>query len=113
MRALRAFHDAHERTPTAREWDALGHRPSAPPIIRHFGSWNAALAAAGLTVTRPRRRWSDAQILAAIRAFEAQHGRPPAAADFGGGTLPGFETVRVRYGSLGAVLERARAPRRR
>ncbi len=111
VRALRAFHDTHGRNPTAREWDTLGQRPSAPPIIRHFGSWNAALAAAGLTVTRPRRRWSDEQILAAIRAFEAQHGRSPAAADFGGGTLPGFETMRLRYGSLAAVLERARAPR--
>jgi hypothetical protein len=113
VRALRAFGDTHGRAPTAREWDALGRRPSAPPIIRHFGAWNAALAVAGLTVTRPTQRWSDEQILAAIRGFEAEHGRAPATADFGGGTLPGFETVRTRYGSLAAVLERARAPRPR
>ncbi len=109
--ALRRFAEAHGRHPSAREWDELGQRPSAPAIIRHFGSWNAALAAAGLTATRPRRRWSDEEIFAAIREFEARHQRPPSAADFGGGALPGFETVRVRLGSLAAVLTRAQATR--
>ena len=44
---------------TVREWDASGQRPSAPAIIRHFGAWNAALAAVGLRPTRHARRWSD------------------------------------------------------
>ena len=46
--ALRNFHQVHGRNPSVREWHELDQRPSAPPIIRHFGSWNAALSAAGL-----------------------------------------------------------------
>jgi Homing endonuclease associated repeat len=111
VRALRHFHTIHGRHPSVREWDQLGQRPSAPAIIRHYGSWNAALSAAGLIVTQPRRRWSDDDILAAIRAFETGHDRPPRTADFGGPTMPGFETVRVRFGSLAASIARAREPR--
>jgi hypothetical protein len=107
--ALRSFHDAHGHNPTVRDWDKLKQRPSSPSIIRHFGSWNAALSAAELTVTQPRRRWRDDQILAAIRTFDAQQGRPPSAADFGGTAMPGYETVRVRFGSLPATIDRARA----
>jgi hypothetical protein len=70
--------------------------------------WSAALAAAGLTPTRAGRRWSDEEIFTAIREYQAHHQRPPSAADFGGGALPGFETVRLRFGSLAAVLGRAR-----
>src|SRR4051794_32781589 len=109
IRALRRFHALHGHVPSVREWDELAQRPSAPPIIRHFGSWNAAVAAAGLAVTRPRQRWSDQDIFAAIRQFEARHRRPPSPADFGGGSLPGFETVRVRFGSLSALIDRTRA----
>jgi hypothetical protein len=108
VRALRHFHTIHGRHPSVRQWDELGQRPSAPAIIRHFGSWTAALGAAGLIVTQPRRRWSDDDIIAAIRAFETAHGRPPRTSDFGGPAMPGFETVRVRFGSLAACVERAR-----
>ena len=48
-------------------------------------------------------------VRATIRQFEARHRRPPSTADFGGGSLPGFETVRGRFGSLSAVLDRTRA----
>jgi Homing endonuclease associated repeat len=108
VHALRRFHAAYGYVPSVREWAELGQRPSTPAIIRHFGSWNAALTAAGLAVTRPRPRWSDEDILTAIRAFEARHQRPPSTTDFGGGSLPGFETIRVRFGSLAALLDRTR-----
>jgi hypothetical protein len=51
---------------------------------------------------------SDDDIIAAIRAFETAHGRPPRTSDFGGPAMPGFETVRVRFGSLAASIEQAR-----
>ena len=108
MRTLRDFHQAHGRSPAVRGWDQLGHRPSAPAIIRHYQSWNAALTAAGLTVTKTRRRWSDDEILAAIRAFQTTHGRPPARRRLPRPTLPSFETVRLRFGSLTASTARAR-----
>jgi len=108
VRALRHFHETHGPNQSVREWDELGQRPSAPAIIRHLGSWNAALSAAGLIVTQPRRRRSDDEMIAAIRAFETAHGRRPRTPDFGGPAMPGFETVRVRFGSLAASIARAR-----
>ena len=109
--ALRNFHQAHGRNPSVREWHELDQRPSAPPIIRHFGSWNAALSAAGLIVTRPRQRWSNDDIITAIRAFETAHGRPPHTPDFGGPAMPSFETVRLRFGSIATAIALARTTR--
>ena len=108
IRALRRFHEHSGRNPTVRKWTELAQQPSAPTIIRHFGSWNAALAAAAIPAARRHQRWSDQDIVAAIRAFEARHRRPPSTAHFGGGALPAFETVRRRFGSLEAVINRAR-----
>ena len=93
IQALRRFHEHSGRNPTVRNWTELAQRPSAPTIIRHFGSWNAALAAAAIPAGGDIA-CSD-RIFAAIRAFEARHRRPPSTAHFGGGALPAFETVRL------------------
>ena len=74
-------------------------RPEAPvrnAVVRQFGSWHQALAAAGLgdraaRAPRPaggrerRRRERDAQrarVVAAVRRFEREHGRLPRALEF-------------------------------
>jgi len=58
LRALRAYFEEAARPPKVREWEELGRRPSAGGIIKRFGSWNAALEAAGVPLARasPRRR---------------------------------------------------------
>lgn len=48
LRALRAYVEENAATPTVREWEKLGRRPSAGGLIKRFGSWNAALNAAGI-----------------------------------------------------------------
>lgn len=50
--ALRAYFQETGRPPTVREWNKLGRRPSAGGLIKRFGSWNAALDAAGVRVAR-------------------------------------------------------------
>ncbi len=47
VRALRGHFEERGRAPTVREWGRLARRPSAGGIIKRFGSWNAALEAAG------------------------------------------------------------------
>jgi len=42
-RALRAFHAAHGRPPSAREWQHAHRRPVLGTIVRLYGSWAAAL----------------------------------------------------------------------
>ncbi len=50
--ALDLHHRQHLRLPTKREWERAGeNHPSLMTVRRVFGSWNAAVAAAGF---RPR-----------------------------------------------------------
>lgn len=91
-------------TPTIAE---LGSRPRSrwpsPSRVRIvFGSWNAALAAAGLTLNAtdraPRRLWSDEDILQAIRdaAAAGDQGQRPFRE---GWRRPWLATITIRFGS--------------
>ena len=84
-------------------------RPCTPTVLRHFGSWNAALETAGL---RPRLRshWSRTQIIDAIRAWVDRTGtlpthsawqRRPSAEE---PDRPTAHTVIERFGSWEAAL---------
>jgi hypothetical protein len=82
--------------------------PSEVTVRTLFGSWRAAVIAAGF---RPRRRrWSAEAIVAALRDFEAAHGRPAAYADLDGHEeLPAPATVRAHLGSWRAAVAAAAA----
>jgi hypothetical protein len=54
--AITLWHRKHSRTPLTSEWDQAGeNHPSRQTVARVFGSWNAAMIAAGFTA-RPRGR---------------------------------------------------------
>jgi hypothetical protein len=47
----------HLRAPTAKEWDRAGaDHPSRQTVQRVFGSWNAAIAAAGYVPKAPGQK---------------------------------------------------------
>ena len=46
--ALRSFHASHGQSPTTSAWRAERQFPVSETIIRHCGSWRAALELAGL-----------------------------------------------------------------
>jgi len=46
LQALRRFHDEQGRYPTAAQWRRAALRPGATTIIRRFGQWSRAIAAA-------------------------------------------------------------------
>jgi hypothetical protein len=51
---LRAWAQEHGRPPTLEEWRRAGEsHPSAATVRRLFGTWNAALVAAGFEARRP------------------------------------------------------------
>lgn len=52
LEALRDYELEHGQAPTRLEWDTTAAQPTSRTIIRHLGSWNAALRAAGMN---PRR----------------------------------------------------------
>jgi hypothetical protein len=52
--ALDLHHRRHLRVPTKREWEKAGEdHPSLMTVRRAFGSWNAAVTAAGLRARGP------------------------------------------------------------
>jgi hypothetical protein len=58
--AVDLWHRRYLRLPTAAEWERAGvDHPSRRTVTRAFGSWNAALAAAGFQPRRPGQnlRW--------------------------------------------------------
>ena len=56
MYAITLWYRKHSRTPFTSEWDQAGeNHPSRQTVARVFGSWNAAMEAAGFT-PRPRGR---------------------------------------------------------
>lgn len=128
--AIDLWHRQHLRPPTAREWELAGDRhPSAATTRRVYGSWNAAVQAAGFRPVGPgqrrvrreaeldrARRWSHARVLLVIRAWTTVHGRPPYADEWrsAGPGRPTTATVRRRFGSWNrAMLAAGYVPRER
>ena len=107
--ALRAYADTNGAAPSSSDWCRLGLLPNRDTIARRFGSWNAALRAAGLSPRRIRADWSDEDILDGLRRFAKDHGRAPRAADRVGqlAQYPGPTLVISRFGSWSAALRKA------
>ena len=83
------------------EWERseAEHPPSGTVTLR-FGSWTAALEAAGLPTVR--HDWSREEILDGLRAFARTHGRPPTARDLRdtrGAPYPPGSAVQRTFGS--------------
>jgi hypothetical protein len=107
--ALQAWADQHARSPRRIEWKlASPEHPSALTVCSVFGNWNGALRKAGLPpVARPARHpWSDAEIVAALRAWATQHGRAPSHLDWvlGAPERPCAQTVWFRFGTWTEAL---------
>lgn len=137
VEAIRAWTARHGSPPTYRDWDAAAARragelwrierftdgtwPSTRVVRRQFGTFSAALVAAGL----PPGRTGGAKaplsgpdaILDAIRAWTATYGEPPAQTDwdpfraqstgqpwrgerYRAGDWPSLPTVRKHFGGL-------------
>src|SRR5262249_22991674 len=77
-----------------------------PPVIEHFGSWNAAKRAAGLV---PRRFATRGELLGLLRALGDELGRPPTARDIDEhkGKLPSKSLYWHTFGSLTNALREA------
>lgn len=103
-------------TPTSdprRRWAREYPRwPSFMTVRTHFGSWPAALAAAGCTPNRVR--WSREAIVVALGRLAAESGAVPDERALRGPGVPSPGTVRRHFGSHANALAAAglRPPRR-
>lgn len=131
--ALRAWHNAHGCAPSTFDWrrattsGALRH-PNNPQVLKLFGSWPAAIEAAGLTYVG-RALWPKERILDAVRDWTALYGSPPCNRDWTRSELkrtgdhtglarldahpkrwPSNSTVRTALGSMQRAVELAHGP---
>ena len=112
--AIRSWTAEHGEPPRWTDWrHAADGRPCSDAVVHHFGSWAAALAAAG---QRPRilraSRWSEPAVLEAITRFRRQHGRDPTKAELArpDERYPTPSTVRRYCGGLARALATAPWP---
>jgi hypothetical protein len=95
------------RSPTMREFAADPEARVHPQtVIEHFGTWNAAKRAAGLT---PRRFISREELLEQLRLLGTELGRTPTARDVDEhrGRIASKSLIWHTFGSLTAALKEA------
>jgi hypothetical protein len=105
---LRCDAQRRGRPPHQKEWlRPTSEGPDIGAVARTFGSWGAGLRAAGLEPAR--RRWTDGEIVEALREWTARHGRPPLSSDWRRAATdhPTAALVQGRFGSWRAALEAA------
>jgi len=101
------------RTPRAGDANDDPLLPPARLTATRFGSWGAAIRAAGLDLDRRSRRWEEQAIIDALRHFAAEHGRTPltaeltAAAVSRAGRYPTARTVTRYFSSWTRALAAA------
>jgi hypothetical protein len=116
LRAIRNWTQETGHSPRVEEWAPTNdpsHKwareyprwPSNVTIRTHFGSWSAALEAAGLPVSR--KTWDPDSIVLTLQRLGKEFGRPPKLADLDHPGQPARGTVRAHFGSFGAALEAA------
>jgi hypothetical protein len=104
---LRASSERLGRSPTMREFAAdLEAEVHPQTVIEHFGTWNAAKRAAGLT---PRRFISRDELLEQLRQLGDELGRTPTARDLDSNRrrVASKSLIWHTFGSLSAALKEA------
>ncbi len=81
LNTLRDLADELGHSPTVDEMLARPGLPAPQTYINRFGSWNAALEAAGLKTRRRTAIYTDEQLLQALRDLAAELGQPPSASE--------------------------------
>lgn len=115
--AIQAWVGETGTRPVAADWQLCSERwraeyprwPATHQVQEQFGSWNAALIAAG--VDAHPRRWSREEIVTAARSWSQLHGRPPRGLDWrtaaGDEPRPSGHVVVEVFGSWNAMLAAA------
>jgi hypothetical protein len=107
--ALQALGDAPDDPPVTADLEQSRIYPSLTVVNDRFGSWEAALEAAGYEMSvNTRRKWSEKQLLDDLEALADSVGRKPKAIDVA--NRPEMASPRTYdkvFGSWNAALEAA------
>jgi hypothetical protein len=95
------------RTPTLANVDAADG-PCSATYVSHFGSWTAALSAAGLEPGRRSRRYDRGELIEILRGLAEELGHAPSMAElWEREDLPTPSTYKYRFGRWNLALEEA------
>ena len=113
LEALRGWTARHGRPPLSTDWQrSEGDHPTAALAGGRFGSWRAALEAAG--VAPARMEWTRERVLEAIRVHIDRHARPPLSSEWrrpDGDQIPATHVVISRFGTWRAAIAAAETGR--
>lgn len=110
---------ALNKTPTMQEFsDHYGTERFFRPIVKTFGSYNAAIKKAGLkpnanygVYNGPKKRYSDEELLEYLSDFFHREKVLPGMSDFNRGYLPAtYKTYLDRFGTIANARRRAGLP---
>ncbi len=109
IEALQAWTAAHRKVPSSADWSkGSRHHPSYRTVTDRYGSWNAAIEAAGLVPVVSRHakpEWTRDRIIREMRAWHREHGQPPTRKDWEASSRhPSNTLVRARFGSWRAAV---------
>jgi hypothetical protein len=114
VRAILDWNERYGRPPKAQEWRGASqpHRPTLTTVLDLFGTWNRAIAAAGLTPRKVggNRRWTRETILEAFAEWSRTHGgTPPTNAEWETAApgCPSAAAVVRHFGSWNAAIDAA------
>jgi hypothetical protein len=110
--ALQVWQLRHGRAPTRNEWRSGDQPPSTTTICNRFGSFERALAAAGLESTRTNQEKSVEELLAGLHAVAQELHRWPLYDEYrhaATGRFPAMGTLCRHFGGFAAAVEAARA----
>lgn len=110
--ALLRFYKEFGRVPEYRDLNKRDGYPSGSTYQRRFISLNNALQAAGLEIVNTKggseKKYSDQELIDAIKRFHEEHGRQPYYKDLGNKNgFPSPIIYQIRFGSWSNALEAA------
>lgn len=110
LTAIQQWAERCGRPPKASAWIQADYdHPARSTVALVFGTWNAAIAAAGFSVRRTRKMWTREEIVDAIQRWGRTHnGEPPRAMDFNGADDYPSRTAVIRtFGTWNAAIDEA------
>ena len=96
------------KVPSLGDYNRHRCKPTSPIVIDRFGSWNAALAAAGFT---EHSYLSEAQLLQLLQEYYKEHNKTPSTREFDSDKkYPNTVTYKRHFGSWNNALDLAGLP---
>ena len=111
IEAIITFNAEHGKPPVRKDFTSNKNYPSAATVENRFGSWSAAIEAAGLSVRKNKAKHqtlSKEIVIEDIRIFYKKHGNIPTKKDFTKNPeYVSHTSVRNIFGSWNAAIEAA------